>query len=114
MAGAGLGSRPAASMELSGELCTSQVIAKLEPDLSSTIVWMRWAEPDQRNALLVVHHVHLVVFAARRGATPTVMFEGRIDVVCDLHPTALGTHQLLDPLASRAVEIVRVHERNRA
>lgn len=78
------------------------------------IIRMRGSQSDQRDALLAIHHMHMVVLAGMRLPAPAMMFEGAINVVRDLDLSALLAHQLLHPLPGCVVEIMRVDGRLRA
>ena len=96
---------------INDHIAAAEVIAQVELHRRPAIIRMRGTEPHQRNALCVVHHVHMVVLARLRLPAPAMMLEDAIDVMRDLDLAALLAHQLLHPLPGGVVEIVRMDRR---
>src|SRR5262245_48834472 len=65
-------------------------------------------KPPDCDALLVIHHMYMVVLAGLRLPAPTVVLEGPVDIVGDLDLTALLAHQLLHPLPCGIVDVMRM------
>src|SRR5688500_12998642 len=75
----------------------------------ASIIRMRRAEAHEGDALLVIHHMHMVVLTGLRLLGPAVMLKHAIDVMRDLDLSALFAHELLHSLSRSVVEVMRVH-----
>src|SRR5262245_50303162 len=60
-------------------IAAAQVISQVELHFRSPIIRMRAPSPHDGYALLVVHHMHMVVRAGLRAAAPAMMLQGAID-----------------------------------
>src|SRR5829696_268935 len=85
------------------------MIAQVELYRWSSIVRMGWANPHQRNTLLLVRHMHVIVFVNLRAAAEAVMLECAVNVMDDVQPSTLFSYQFLNSLARCIVEIMCVH-----
>src|SRR5262249_54052877 len=95
-------------------VATANVIAQVELDRRAPIIRVCGTQPDEGDALLVIHHVYMVVLSGLGLPAPAVMLKEAIDVMCHFDLPALPAHQLLHPLPGRVVEIMCVDRGLRA